>query len=145
WFPLISGGLAVNNNKKFELKQKDETLESMVKIRRLAMLNKGKYMNGDSSVDKRKFLEKYNIANQILKDDYFCYEIDKDSYQTLQNLNLDYIINRRKENVQLIYENLSTNKKFDLFFSELENGDCPIFVPIVFNNKLERDALRRHL
>src|SRR5699024_7629577 len=74
-----------------------------------------------------------------------CYEIDKDSYQTLQNLNLDYIINRRKENVQLIYENLSTNKKFDLFFSELENGDCPIFVPIVFNNKLERDALRRHL
>ncbi|WP_338470961.1 hypothetical protein R4Z10_19650 [Niallia sp. XMNu-256] len=145
WFPVISGGLAVKTNGRFDIKSKEETFEEMVRVRKLAMLEKASYMNGDNSNEKAEFLKKYSIANEILNKEYSLYSIDRDSYKILQNINLESVINKRKENAKIIYENLLRNDRFDFIFPELLSGDCPIFIPIIFSNTEERNKIRKHL
>lgn len=145
WFPIVSGGLAVKTSKQFEVAVNDVTLEEMVRIRKTAMLQKGRYMNEESHIEKTIFLEKYSMANEMLNNDYALYSIDRESYQILQNIDLDFIMSRRKENLRILYENLPIGKGFKLLFSELESGDCPIFIPIIFNSNAERNRLRGYL
>jgi|SRR5699024_8093620 len=145
WFPIISGGLAVNTRKQFVIKQINEMSEEMIEIRKSAMLHKGRYMNGIKSIEKRVLLERYSIANEMLQNDYILYGIDKDSYNILQKIDLDFVVNRRKRNARVLYDSLKENYNFKLFFSDLDNGDCPLFIPIVFKSSTERDSLRRYL
>lgn len=143
WFPVISGGLAVKFGGKFKINHKDTTLEEMVRIREIAMSQKREYLYGDSSIEKESFLKKYSDANEMLNKDYALYRIDRESYKILQNLNIESIIKRRKENAEILYNNLK--QKYHILFDELESGDCPIFVPIIFSSYLERDSLRSYL
>jgi hypothetical protein len=145
WFPIMSGGLAVKTSKQFEVIPKGVTLKEMVRIRKSAMLQKGRYMNVENSIEKPLFLEKYSLANEMLDYDYALYSIDKESYQILQNLDIDFIMSRRKENSRTLFENLPISGGFKPFFSELESGDCPIFIPIIFNSNTERNRLREYL
>lgn len=116
WFPIISGGIAIKTSEKFNIKQKDGTLEEMISIRELAMLQKGRYLNGDNSIEKVDFLGKYRSANEMLKRKYPLYCIDRNSYKILRNLNVESVIRKRKENAKKIYKNLLVNEKFTLFF-----------------------------
>ena len=145
WFPIISGGIAVKINGCFDIKPKEETLEEMIKIKKSAMLDKAKYINGDSTIKKEKFLNKYRIASEMLNKDYSLYIIDNESYRILQSINLDSIIKRRRENAKILYEHLSANKKYKLIFSELSSEDCPLFVPMITFSNTARNSLRRHL
>lgn len=145
WFPVISGGLAVKRSGRFEIRLKDETLEEMISIRKSAMLEKNQYINGNSNIIKKSFLEKYRIANEMLTHDFSLYDIDKISLQILHCINIESVINIRRDNVRTLYGKLQQNKSFNLMFHELQNGDCPIFVPIIFNNSSERNDLRTHL
>lgn len=145
WFPIISGGLAVKSVGEFNINHKDITSEEMVKTRKRAMLQKGKFINGDISINKEYFLKQYNEANELLDNDYELYRIDSDSYHLLQEMDIEKIINTRIKNAEELYKKIITNKHYKLLFDILEQGDCPLFVPIVFNNELERDSLRTYL
>lgn len=145
WIPVLSGGLAVKTYGIFEIQPKEETLEEMVRIRKLAMLDKARFMNGDKSIVKAEFLNKYSIANELLNKEYSLYSIDKKSYQIISNTNFDSIIKRRRENVKTLYKELQENKRIKLVFPALDSEDCPIFIPIIFDSIAERNALRGHL
>ncbi|WP_148630480.1 hypothetical protein [Bacillus sp. E214] len=146
WFPVISGGLAVKSLGRFDILPKEETLDEMVEIRKVAMLEKAKYISNQRSVKKSEFIQKYSMANQILNKEYSLYSIDRESYRIILTLDLDSLIRRRKENAKTIYDKLPLVKgKYKLVFSELESGDCPIFIPIIFHSNTERNTLRGHL
>ncbi|TYS59862.1 hypothetical protein FZC74_06820 [Sutcliffiella horikoshii] len=145
WFPILSGGLAVKTRKQFEINPKNSTLDDMIRIRKSAMVEKNKYINIDSYTEKQVFLDKYTIANELLNEDYALYNIDKESYEILQNLNIETIVSKRKGNARRLYESLPNNDRFQLLFSKLEGEDCPIFIPIIFYSNTERNSLRRHL
>lgn len=145
WFPIISGGLAAKTSKQFEIGLKDVTFEEMVRVRKSAMLQKEKYINSEINTDKKSYLKKYSNANEMLNNDYILYAIDRESYNIMKLLDLESIIKRRKENTRLLYDNLPMNKGFSMMFPDIENGDCPIFLPLIFNSNTERDKLREYL
>ncbi|KKB40913.1 hypothetical protein [Bacillus thermotolerans] len=145
WFPVLSGGLAVKTSGNFNIEINEGTLTEMISIRRSAMLEKGRYIHGDTTINKDRFLEKYKFANSMLKDAYQLYSIDKQSRRILQETNLQSIISDRKNNAMVLYEKLSEIKNLRFLFPELESNDCPIFVPILLSNSIERNNLREHL
>lgn len=145
WFSLLSGGLAVKIHGKFRVEGENGSLTEMVKIKKLAMLEKGKYINGDNSINKTEFLEKYSTANRMLKDNYSLYGIDQESHQILQEIDLKNIVNIRKKNSDILYRDLLKSKKVTMLFPKLEDADCPLFVPIILGSDRERNNLRKHL
>ena len=55
-------------------------------------------------------------------------------------LDIDYIVERRRENARILMNEFSG----DLVFDELGEDDCPMFVPLLVPGG-KRDSLRRHL
>lgn len=145
WFPIISGGLAIKTSGEFTVYIKEETNNELVDIRKLAMVEKSKYINGDLNINKDSFLKKYGFANNELNRNYELYNIDKESFRILCELDIDLIKMKRKENVRHLYGNLKDNKVYNYVFPELKTVDCPIFVPLIFSRKVERDNLRKYL
>lgn len=144
WFPILSGGLAVKIKGEFNIKQKEETLEKMINLKRRAMVEKGMYIDGNNSVPKELFLKKYNTANKMLSKGYSLYRIDKVSYKILQKINIDYVKKCRIENSLYLYEALQKKQWLELMFPDFKTGDCPIFVPILIE-KGKRNIIRESL
>lgn len=143
WFPLNSGGIAVAVNSMFELELNENSNLELIDIKNKAMQNKKEYIEKNIG-EKQNFLNQYAESNKILANDYKDYSIDKKSYEILMGIDLDKIINQRKENVLVIYEKLKKNTKIK-FLNENYNGkDCLLFVPIILENNL-RNSLRKYL
>lgn len=145
WFPILSGGIAFKNNGSFYVLKKEETLNEMIQIRKLAMINKKNYIKEDEPIEKQDFLNKYSVANKMLNKNYKLLNIDKYSIQILNSLNIKSIINKRRKNSEILFERLSKKKEIKLLFNEMNKFDCPVFFPIVFNSKKKRDFTHKYL
>lgn len=145
WFPIISGGLAVKTIGKFKVSHKQDTNINIIDIRKSAMLEKGRYIENINNISKSSFLDKYRVANEKLKNDYQMYSIDRQSYKILCELDINEVKRKRRQNACFIYRNLARNNLYDFVFHELQKGDYPIFVPIYFSNRKDRDTLRKYL
>ena len=142
WFPIASGGIAVNMNSKFLLNL-ENTNKDMISIKTEAMKNKENYMS-NSEGKKEVFLKQYSESEKILDSDYKNYSIDEDSLKIIMGINIEEIINRRKENIKIIYEKLKNNKYIKFMEEKYDEKDCLLFVPIILDTKL-RDKLRKYL
>lgn len=164
WFPISSGGLAVCVNKNFEIELPENTNIYMVNEKKLAMKNKSEYIKniniqkdisnfGNEIQEKTKsnlknakqeFLNQYAESGKVLEEDYQDYCIDKESLEILMGIDLQEIINKRKENVELIYKELKEKSNIKFLFNRYNKNDCLLFVPIILENKI-RNNLRRYL
>lgn len=145
WFPIISGGLATKNTGRFILNDVIKTNRKVIDAKKSAMIEKMKYINGDPEINKSSFMEQYRISNQELKSDYKSYSIDEESFQILYETDINQLKQKRRRNVEFLYNNLNESNLYNFMFSTVQEGDLPIFVPLIFNNKLERDSLRKYL
>ena len=151
WFPISSGGLAVNRKENFSLELSENTNEKLITLKNLAMENKKNYINKfeennieDNQKEKNIFLKEYSESNEILEKDYQNYKIDENSYKILMGIDIEEIIKKRRENVKLIYEKLSKNLNIKFLINNFKEDDCLLFVPIILNHKI-RDDLRKFL
>lgn len=142
WFPVTSGGIAVNRQTKFELKLNDNTNEKIISLRKKAMENKSKFINNNEDL-KETFLNQYSESNKLLENDYKNYSIDNDSLKIIMGINLEEILSRRKENSKIIYEKLKNISNME-FLGEYNENDCLLFVPIILEHNL-RNELRKYL
>lgn len=138
WFPIISGAILINESCDWKL----DTInlndnKKYVLLKEEAMIEKNKYINNNQDVDKDKMLKKYYEANEVLEKDYKRYKIDEKSYNILNNLDMEEIIKKRRENVRTIYEFLTKQKEIGYLKEINLEEDCPIFVPIFLENKSE--------
>lgn len=106
-----------------------------------AMRLKKAYINNNGSVSKDNFLKLYNEFGHYLQEDYFDYEMDALSYAIYKETDIDLLRKIRVENAKYLHGNL-TNVNF---LCELTDNACPLFVPIIFNTKEERDFARKTL
>ena len=143
WFPIASGGIAVNIKEKFELALNEKTNDEMVVLKNKAMENKKKYI-AENEKNKDIFLEQYSNANKLLSKEYKNYKIDDASLKIIMGIDLEKIKEKRRANAQIIYENLNKNSKVKFLFSNYNNEDVLLFVPIILERKL-RDDLRKYL
>ena len=139
WFPIYTGGIAINMNDEFSVDIKNYVVdEEVIKIKKNAMLLKRKYIEGKIT-DKDSFLEQYGNANNLITN-YKNKLMDEESINILKSLDIKKIINSRKNNVKKI-ENILNKNKIEMVYSITDN-DCPIFVPIILNN---RDLIKKEL
>mgnify|MGYP001031746729 CR=1 FL=1 len=143
WFPVISGGIAVKTEGHFQIDVLDEPPDVMIQIKKEAMLEKASYIATKRFIDKNSYLEKYRVSNQMLELDYCLYKMDRESVRILNSLNVASIKDARRRNAKVLIEGL--RNRFRFIFYELDVHDCPIFVPVLFDNQEDRDKLRNHL
>ena len=139
WFPIITGGLAVNVKNKFNINTNNYSInKELINKRKKAMKLKKEYIDNKLN-DKDKFLKLYSESNELFKE-YSDMKIDNSSVKILNNINIEEIKKKRINNATLIEKKLKkTNIKL---LYKLEKGDCPLFVPITLDN---RDNIRKQL
>lgn len=143
WFPIISGGLLINQTNKnisTELRQN----EKYVKLKKQAMIEKNKYILGKEKDNKKQFLELFSEADEILNEEYKECEIDEISYSILKNINIEKVIDKRRKNAKVLYKYLKKQKKIEYLKKVNFEEDTPLFVPIFLNNK-KRNELKQTL
>ncbi|MBR3614638.1 MAG: hypothetical protein IKL55_05625 [Clostridia bacterium] len=136
-------GIAVALKSYFDLELKEESNEELIKIKNEAMQNKKEYIENKNG-EKETFLKQYTESNRLLEEDYKNYSIDQKSYEIIMKIDLNKIINKRKQNVQAIYKKLSNNPKINFLIENYNGTDCLLFVPIILENSL-RNSLRKFL
>lgn len=140
WFPIISGAVLINQLNSLNFKQEIKTLtdnKNYIELKEKAMLEKYKYICNDSKIKKEEFLKKYHETNKILETDYKKYKIDEKSYEILNNIDIEEVTKRRRENARTIYEFLTKQKEIQYLKEINLEEDCPIFVPIFLEKKNE--------
>jgi dTDP-4-amino-4,6-dideoxygalactose transaminase len=98
------------------------------------------YMAGDDNIDKQEFLRLYGVFGHHLAEDYSDYAMDDLSYAIYKTTDLSAIKARRRENAKYLHEHLKLR-----FLASLTENACPLFVPVFFNTKEERDHVRKKL
>ena len=106
-----------------------------------AMRMKKSFIDGDSSVDKQAFLNLYAEFGHHLAEDYQNYEMDDLSYAVYKSEDLATMRLKRRENAWYLHGHL----KDVLFMGELTDKAVPLFVPVFFESKEQRDAVRKKL
>lgn len=142
WFPIASGGIAVNMNSKFEEELSKKSNDKLITIKKYAMQNKKEYLENQDEDSKEIFLKQYNESGKILDEDYQNYSIDEESLKIIMGINIEKIIKSRIENTKIIYDTLKNNKNIKFLIDNFNGKDALLFVPIILE---KRDFLRKFL
>ena len=135
WMGVI-GGAVVEGIDKPELKDCP-----YISVKDKAMRDKFLYLMGDNSVKKDDFLAAFGEFGHQLAEDYCNYAMDDLSYTLYKQENLQRMKQLRRENAAYIHENL----KGVQFMYEFTDKSVPLFVPVLFESKEQRDTVRKKL
>ena len=135
WMGVI-GGAVVEGIDKPELKDCP-----YISVKEKAMQDKYRYLVGDNSVKKDEILAAFGEFGHKLVDDYCNYAMDDLSYTLYRQENLQRMKQFRRENAAYIHDNLKGMQ----FMYEFTDKSVPLFVPVLFENKEQRDYVRKKL
>lgn len=110
-------------------------------IKEQAMREKCHYLQGDNSVVKENYLKTFGEFGHHLTEDYQNYAMDDLSCALYKQEDLKAMAKKRRENAAYLHENLKGVK----FIGRLTDKAVPLFVPILFERKEKRDAVRKAL
>ena len=110
-------------------------------IKEKAMRDKFQYLQGDPSIMKDDFLKAFGEFGHHLAEDYQNYEMGNLSYALYKQEDLKVTARKRKENAEYIHKVL----KGVQFMYNLTDDSAPLFVPVLFGSKEQRDFVRKKL
>lgn len=135
WMGVI-GGAVVEGVKEVALKPCP-----YLEPKETAMRMKQAYMAGDDTVDKQEFLKLYGEFGHHLAEEYRDYAMDDLSYAIFKATDIEVMKAQRRANAQYLHEHLKGVR----FMYNLTDNAVPLFVPVLFPSKEQRDAVRRKL
>lgn len=146
-FPIPDGGILYHTNSKFKMNGSfPKGYENMLE----AMVLKSFYLK---NVSEPTFKKSANLKNCFLTL-YKNYEIDKDtssiqvqdipsiSLCILKNINISNIINRRSENLNFVYKNISNKEHFLCNISDIKS---PFIIPLIFESEEKKNVTKELL
>ena len=136
WIGVVGGAVVNGLTEKPTLKECPYSA-----IKEKAMREKYQYLQGDTSVVKGDFLKAFGEFGHHLSEDYQNYAMDNLSYALYQQVDLNAMAKKRRENAAYLHQNLKGVK----FIGEQTDKAVPLFVPIFFESKEKRDAVRKTL
>ena len=134
WEPLVCGGYCSIEGLKYVAPSND-----FVEKKFFAMQLKRKYLSTDDEKIKMRFLSYFKDSNEWLAQNYSEKGIDCFSQKYFSHVNVKKERQIRRRNAHVLYSKIKEKGVF--LFSE-DEMDCPLFVPIILNN---RDKIRRAL
>lgn len=138
WAGFRTGGFAwKNDGKRLPVFKKTENAVRYTELRRTAMEEKGKYIDG--RIEGKAYLNIFSEAEEILDGDV-CGSVPESGMIFARRLDIDQIKGSRRKNAETLL------KKLDRYalFPAIGEQDCPMFVPICLPQPL-RDGLREYL
>ena len=136
WFPIADGGILYSKN---NLNKKIFDLNSWAQTKEKAMIDKAAYLKG-KQIDKKSFFYILRESENCLDEQDVPFNISNGSYDILQKIDINEIILRRKNNLNIL-RNLLKNSNIKVFAADGIN-QVPIFCPI--KSKM-RDDLKDYL
>lgn len=137
WMGVVCGAIVNKRNGIFNLALKEYPY---LHYKIDAMQKKARYINGDTTIKKQSFLDKYSEFGHYLSKDYQCYGIDNLSARIWQQSDKVAIYEQRRENATVLH----MEDKLQ-FIGSLSANSCPVFVPILFESTEKRNAVRKSL
>lgn len=113
----------------------EEPLHDFVDLKRSAMAEKKAYINEQTCV--KNYFGSFSTAEDMLEH-IGILPADPDDVVSASKLDVNFIINRRRKNAQILLDTFHDIA----IFPELKNTECPLFVPIKVK---DRNELRSHL
>lgn len=136
WTGFYTGGFAFNKNGSLKIK-KEKINTQYVELRNNAMQKKSDYINGE--IENKDFLIDFSNAEEMLES-FEVMDAFEEDISCAKKIDADFIKLCRRKNAEVLLQELS-----DLaIFPELEENDCPLFVPLFIPNG-KRDDLRKYL
>jgi dTDP-4-amino-4,6-dideoxygalactose transaminase len=141
WTGLPSGGFLASKNNFIINDLSKET--SFFKIRKEALVLKGRYIKNYKQEFKEKFLKMFSEAESILNNNPNPYLIDDVSRTMIHKIDINEIKFKRRENFLFLLDNLKNVNGVTYVFEELPIDICPFFFPVYI--KKGRDQFRKQL
>ena len=139
WAGFWTGGFAWSCTEPFQIEPPTECEAQYISTRKLAMREKQRYLNGESSDGKEAYLRLFSHAEEQL-DVRGTLCADPEDVKRIPFLDVERIRLRRRQNAETL---LSMLEQYAIF-PHLHPQDCPLFVPIVLPKTL-RTTVRQHL
>lgn len=137
WMGVVDGAVVGKRNGGLDL---DLNEYPYMQCKLDAMRDKAKYINGNTTINKQQFLDKYSEFGHHLSEEYQGYKMDDLSVGIWQQSDKAAIREQRRENAAVLHLEKRLN-----YLGKLSVNSCPIFVPILFDSTEERNAIRRSL
>ena len=96
---------------------------------------------GETQAQGQAFLNFYGEFGHHLAEDYRNYEMDDLSYALYKSEDMAVMRRKRRENAQYLHEHLKGVR----FMGELTDNAAPLFVPVFFESREQRDTVRKKL
>lgn len=131
WVNVDSGGFAIKRSGEFEARPVDFS-DKHLKLRS----NIDKF----GTIDPERAREYFWKAEFLLREIFSSQKSDKNSIDVIKHLDIDNIIQKRRDNYQYLYEKID-NGYVELIF-ELDEGDVPSHMTVLSEH---RDELSEYL
>ena len=135
WCGVPDGGFAVCKEGSFTNKpiQMDVALQN---AKKQASILKYEYLF-EGKGDKSYFLNQYREAEDILDNQTSYYTISDLSASIQNKLDVQHLIQRRRNNYHVIESNLSECHNVKLVFETIDEGEVPLYCPILCKERLK--------
>ncbi len=141
WAGMLSGAFAWPEEKMDDITLAENA--AFLKHRKEAMELKGRYMRTGRNELKAQYLERFQKSREIIDKNTNAYAIDELSVQIIEQLDVQKMASKRRENFQVLLKSLSDNATVTPVFSSLPSQVVPLFFPLFVNGN--RDHLRVYL
>ena len=146
WFGLPSGGFVASD--KINHDKLVSPPSRFIDFRVTSLYQKSEYIRTMNKSLKDKYLEGFRKAEQILDEDTWFYGIDDTSQKIIQNVDINYIKNSRKENYELLFKHLQHSRGMEIIFKDIGSNVSPMFFPIYVKDdrvKLRSDLAKKEI
>lgn len=136
WLPIYCGAICSKKNGEFILYKNLSLIDfNALHVKKKAMEEKEKYLNKKNNINKKNFLNKFSSFNNYINKNYELMLIDNDSLHKILFFDYELFKKRRMENANFLITEISKIDKTLLVYDKLEDGDIPLFVPIIVANR----------
>ncbi len=142
WTSIPGVGIAGKRNPWNTVANDSGNSSEFSQLRIQAAELKQRYLDGIIE-DKDEYLRLFSQAETLLDEEYEGYGCEPTSFNILTHLDLDTLIQRRRENAHYIYEVLSNQSDLSFLFEYNKERDCPLFAPILVPD--QRDQVKTDL
>lgn len=132
WAGFWTGGYAWGFKNEIQYKKGNN---EFIELRRRAMEEKHLYMDG--KISNKEYLKTFERAEKLLENAHILEAANRD-VEIVKKLDVDFIKHTRRKNANILLKAFKKNA----IFTELQDEDCPLFVPIRVKM---RDKLRNYL
>lgn len=135
WFAVPDGGFLKNNSNILIKDEKMLENENFVSKQLEAQTMKEIYIKNLDRNVKNKYMELFKASKESLDKNRKIYGMSNVTKSILEELDIDFIKERRNNNYNYLYENL---KKVDFIkcpLGKLNNSEIPLYFPILIKEK----------